>query len=59
MEQLGPGLLSALVSPPNQRLKLTPPDLGRIPFVRQHIAVLHPSTPFARRPGRRSLTAVR
>ena len=59
MAELGPGLLSALVPPPNQRFKLTPPGLGRIPFGRQRIAVLHPSTPFARRHGWRSLRATR
>jgi len=40
-------------------LKLTPPGLGRIPFVRQRTAVLHTSFLFARERGRRSLTAVR
>jgi hypothetical protein len=40
-------------------LKLLPPGLGGIPFVRQRIDVLQQSFLFARERGRRSLTAVR
>jgi hypothetical protein len=44
---------------PNQRLKLPPPALGRVPFVPQRTDVLENFAPFARQPGRRSLSAIR
>src|SRR5574341_264447 len=44
---------------PNQRLKLPPPGLGRIPFVPQRTAVLTPTRRRARHLRRRSLAAIR
>jgi len=44
---------------PGEQVKLSPPGLGRVPFVRQRTGMLHETGSFARWSGRRSLTTIR